>query len=226
MSELVVGAPAWEQTLGYATGYTIPALLATCSFCTRPGKGKLGCADDGAVLPLTCDLYARRLADVGSTEMCPPQEAGDGGFLDPLEVAEAVLHCLTQETCCFAAGVLLVERQRGQVVFMRCRPVHDLFLQAMQQRLVRNYQLHVGTALVQPEVQVVVYGDSVSGPYEPPRSVLTVPILLDGHAVGMLIIATIFPDAFDNGDLCTLSALAAHMSSALSVTRLVVPQYA
>jgi GAF domain-containing protein len=119
-------------------------------------------------------------------------------------------------TPCFAAGVLLAGDQRGQIVLSRSRPVDDLFLQAVQQKLMLSYKLCVGTALIEPEIRVTVHGDSVSGPYEPPRSALTMPILSEGHVIGMIVIASVFPDAFCSGDLCTLSVLSAKISTALS----------
>jgi len=139
---------------------------------------------------------------------------------DPQATVEAVLRCLGHMTPCFAAGLLLVGDRHGQIVLSRSRPVDDLFLQAVQQRLIRSYKLSVGTALAEPEVEVTIHGDSVSGPYELPRSLLTTPILTEGRVIGMIIIASVFPDAFCSGDLCTLSVLAAKASMLLSEARL------
>ncbi|MFX1353303.1 MAG: GAF domain-containing protein [Promethearchaeota archaeon] len=135
---------------------------------------------------------------------------------EPQAIAETLLRFLSHMTPCFAAGVLLIDDRRGQIVLFRSRPVDDLFLQAVQQRLMLSYKLCVGTALAEPEIKVVILGDSVSGPYEPPRSLLTTPILSEGHVIGMIIIASVFPDAFCSGDLCTLSVFAARVSTSLS----------
>jgi GAF domain-containing protein len=140
--------------------------------------------------------------------------------LDRQGIAETVLSYLRHTTPCFAAGVLLVDEGCAEVVLCRCRPVDDLFLQAMQQRLMRSYRLFAGTALAEPAVQVTVLGEAVSGPYEPPRSLLTTPILSGGPVSGMIAIASIFPDAFCSGDLCTLSVLAAKAAMSLGNARL------
>jgi GAF domain-containing protein len=141
-------------------------------------------------------------------------------FLDRQGLVETVLSYLQHTTPCFAAGVLLVDEGDAEVVLHRCRPVDDLFLQAMQQRLMRSYWLFAGTALAEPEVRVTVHGVAVSGPYEPPRSLLTTPILTGGPVSGMIAIASIFPDAFCSGDLCTLSVLAARAATSLGNVRL------
>jgi hypothetical protein len=135
--------------------------------------------------------------------------------LDSCELAESLARCVSRETACFACGVLIVVNHHGQAVLFRSRPVDDLFLQAVQRRLLLSYQLYVGPALTEPEIQVTVYGDSVAGPYEPPRSLLTVPLLSEGRVVGVIAVASVFPEAFSPEDLCTLSALAAWASEAL-----------
>ena len=121
---------------------------------------------------------------------------------------------------CSVAGLLLVDGQSGQVILFRARPVDDLFLQAMQKRLMSSYQVSVGPAMAAPQIEMAVYGDAISGPYEPPRSVLTAPILSDGRVVGMVAIASVFSEAFCNQDLCVLSTVAAQVSVMLNQHRL------
>jgi GAF domain-containing protein len=135
------------------------------------------------------------------------------------QLAEQIARHLAQSTPCFAAGVLLVDDHRGQMVVFRVRPVDDLFVQALQRRLSLSYQLCVGPALAEPEMQVVVHGDSVSGPYEPPKSLLTMPILHDGRVTGMIAIASVFPEVFGSKDLCMMSDLAAQAATALERIR-------
>jgi hypothetical protein len=137
--------------------------------------------------------------------------SGDHG-----ESVEKLLRCLSQTTRCSAAGLLIVRGQRGQVALLRTRPVDDLFLCAMQNRLMSSYQVCLGPAAAEPELDVVVYGEAVLGPYEPPRSMLTAPILSEGRVVGMIAIASVFSEAFCSQDLCTLSAIAAQVSAVLS----------
>jgi hypothetical protein len=142
----------------------------------------------------------------------------------PQQLAEQIARHLAQATPCFAAGVLLVDDHRGQMVLFRVRPVDDLFVQALQRRLSLSYQLCVGPALVEPEIRVIVHGDSVPGPYEPPKSLLTMPILHDGRVTGMIAIASIFPEVFGSKDLCTMSDLAAQAATALErIRRLAAP---
>ena len=110
------------------------------------------------------------------------------------------------------------------MVLFRVRPVDDLFVQALQRRLSLSYQLCVGPALVEPEIQVIMHGDSVPGPYEPPKSLLTMPILHDGRVTGMIAIASMFPEVFGSKDLCTMSDLAAQAATALErIRRLAAP---
>jgi len=137
----------------------------------------------------------------------------------PQQLTEQIARHLAQSTPCFAAGVLLVDDHRGQMVLFRVRPVDDLFVQALQRRLSLSYQLCVGPALAEPETQVVVHGDSVSGPYEPPKSLLTMPILHDGRVTGMIAIASVFPEVFGSKDLCIMSDLAAQAATALERIR-------
>ena len=137
----------------------------------------------------------------------------------PQQLAEWIVRHLAQATPCFAAGVLLVDDHRGQMLLLRVRPVDDLFVQALQRRLLLSYQLCAGPALAEPEIQVLVHGDSVPGPYEPPRSLLTMPILHDGRVTGMIAIASMFSEVFGSKDLCTLSDLAAQASIALEHIR-------
>jgi hypothetical protein len=154
------------------------------------------------------------------------------------DVVETILGQLRHATPCFVAGMLLVrangskghggnEGQRegawhplGQVFLCCARPVDAIFLEAVQKHLLLSYRLSVGPALIPPQVQVIVYdrgrrGDLASGPCEPPRSVLAVPILCGGRAAGMLSIASVFRDAFGSRDLCTLADFAAQASAQL-----------
>jgi GAF domain-containing protein len=85
----------------------------------------------------------------------------------------------------------------------------------MQQRIVSIYRVCVGSAVVEPEIEVKILGDTVPGPYEPPRSFLAAPILCSGRIAGMIAVASVFPEAFCSRDLCTLSAVAAQASEAL-----------
>jgi hypothetical protein len=142
-------------------------------------------------------------------------DAGSSVSEDHLALVEGVLAPLGQATRCSAAGLLLVEGQYGQMILLRSRPVDDLFLQAMRHRLVSSYQVSVGMATREPEIDVFVYGDTVSGPYEPPRSALASPILCAGRVVGTVGVASVFPEAFRSRDLCVLSEVAAHVSSLL-----------
>lgn len=142
-----------------------------------------------------------------------------GGCFTPQQLTEQIARHLAQSTPCFAAGVLLVDDHRGQMVLFRVRPVDDLFVQALQRRLSLSYQLCAGPALAEPETRVVVHGDSVPGPYEPPKSLLTMPILHDGRVTGMIAIASVFPEVFGSKDLCTMSDLAAQAATALERIR-------
>ena len=145
-------------------------------------------------------------------------DVGPFTSLDPDALIEKMLRYLGQETHCSASGLLLVNSHRGQIMLYRSRPVDDLFLRAMQQRMVSIYCVSVGPAVVEPEVVVSVLGDAVPGPYEPPRSLLTAPMLCQGRVSGVMAIASVFPEAFYSRDLCTLSAVAAQASDALSGT--------
>lgn len=131
------------------------------------------------------------------------------------EMVEQVLGYLGQATRCSASGLMVVEGQRGQVALCRSRPVDDLFLQVMQKRLVASYQVSVPTAATEPDVEVSVYGETISGPYELPRSWLSAPVLCKGRVVGVVAIASVFAEAFHSQDMCTLSAVAAQVSMAL-----------
>ena len=128
---------------------------------------------------------------------------------------ENTLRRLGQVTGCSAAGICLVEGRYGRVTLLCVRPVDDLFLEAVQQRLVSSYRSSVGPAAAEPEIEVFVHGDAVPGPYEPPRAFLASPILSAGRVVGLLAIASVLPEAFSSRDVCTLSAIAAHTSKAL-----------
>ena len=131
---------------------------------------------------------------------------------------EQVLHSLGHETRCSASGLLRVNGDHGQLVLYRSRPVDDLFLQAMQQRMMAIYRVSVGPAVVEPDIEVKVLGDAVSGPYEPPRSLLAVPILCEGRVSGIIAVASIYPDAFSSTDLRALSSVAVQVSDALGDT--------
>lgn len=124
-------------------------------------------------------------------------------------VAERTVRHLEQVTPCFVAGVLMVAERQGQLILSCCRPVDELFLRAVQQRLMTSYQLCVGPALAEPSIQMTVLGDSVSGPCELPRSLLTMPIIARKRIVGMMVVASVFPDVFGSVDLCKMSAVAA-----------------
>jgi GAF domain-containing protein len=143
-----------------------------------------------------------------------------GDAADRQQMVVSVLRRLESATECFVAGLLLANCRCGEITLSCARPVDDIFLQAVQQRLVRSYQLSAGRAVAEPEFEVTVLGESLSGPYEPPRSVLTMPVLLEGRVCGMIIIASVFPEVFGNQDLCELSAVAAVVSEALGKTHL------
>jgi hypothetical protein len=128
---------------------------------------------------------------------------------------EKALSYLGQATDSAAAGLLLLEGQRLQLFLYRQRPVDDLFLAAMQQRMVSNYRIYAGSAVTYPEPDVTVYGQSVAGPYEPLRSLLVVPMLDHGHVKGMLSTASPFCEAFGSQDLCVLTAVAAQLPALL-----------
>jgi GAF domain-containing protein len=132
-----------------------------------------------------------------------------------LEIAERVARHLGQIASCSVSGVLIVSQHRGRMVLWCCRPVEELFLQAVQQRLLHSYQLSAGPALSEPPIEVTVRGEQVPGPYEPPRSFLTVPILAGGRVVGVLGVASIFPDLFTSTDLCKITAVAARAAETL-----------
>ena len=175
--------------------------------------------------------FGTRSRGVGSALPCtvPPNDVdrqmpdlprGTDAFasVDSGKALEMLLRSMGQLTPSYASGVLLVNDRRGKIALLRSRPVDDLFLQALQQRLVLSYQLCAGSVLAEPEIDLTVYGDPIAGPYEPARSLLTVPMLFHGRIVGMTIIASIFPDAFCNEDLCVLSTLAAQSSNVLHCT--------
>ena len=131
------------------------------------------------------------------------------------EMVEQVLCHLGQATRCSASGLMVVEGRRGQIALHRSRPVDDFFLQVMQKRLVSSYQASVPAAAIEPDVKVSVYGETVSGPYELPRSWLSAPVLCKGRVVGVVAIACVFAEAFHSQDMCTLSAVAGQISTAL-----------
>ena len=142
-----------------------------------------------------------------------------GDAADRQQIIVSVLRRLGSATECFVAGLLLANCRRGQITLSCARPIDDMFLQAVQQRLVRSYQLSAGPAVAEPEFDVTVLGEPLSGPYEPPRSVLTMPVLLEGRVCGMIVIASVFPEVFGNQDLCELSSVAAQISAALNKIR-------
>ena len=134
-----------------------------------------------------------------------------------------VLAYLGQVTECSASGLLLAKEPRLQLVVCRSRHVDDFFLSSIQQRLLSIYRVYAGAALAPAEPNVTVYdqaswspavpsaGQVMAGPYEPLRSLLVVPVLDRGHVIGMLSIASVFVDAFDSEDLCSLSVVAAQL---------------
>ncbi len=128
---------------------------------------------------------------------------------------EKTLDHLSQVIQCSAAGILVVGVPRAQMTLWRARPVDDLFVGAMQRRLLSSYQACVEPAAAKPDVEVTVYGEALSGPYEPLRSWLAAPILCDRRVVGMLAVAHVLVEAFDSQDLCTLSSLAAQVPALL-----------
>jgi GAF domain-containing protein len=154
------------------------------------------------------------------------------------ESVQKALAYLGQVTECSAAGLLLARGPQAQLFFYRARSVDDFFLSLMQQRLLSSYRVYAGAAVAQSEPDVVVYGQAtlsplagqvplagqapltgqaplagqtVAGPYEPLRSLLVVPVLDRGHVAGMVSVASVFLEAFDGEDLCSLSALAAQL---------------
>ena len=141
-----------------------------------------------------------------------------GDAADREQIIDSVLRRLGSTTECFVAGLLLANCRSGQIILSCARPVDDMFLQAVQQRLVRSYQLSAGPAVAEPAFDVTVLGELLSGPYEPPRSVLTMPVLLEGRVCGMIVIASVFPEVFGNQDLVELSSVAAQISAALDKT--------
>jgi hypothetical protein len=136
--------------------------------------------------------------------------------LTPQEIAHDTVRRLGQMTSCFAAGVLLVQSWQGELILLRSRPVDDLFLQALQRRLLHSYRLCVGPALTVPEIEVSVYGSGVPGPYEAPRSLLTMPLLHCGRVIGVIGIASVFAGVFGGEHLCTMAALATEAAEALA----------
>lgn len=143
-----------------------------------------------------------------------------GDAVDREQIVFDVLRRLESATECFVVGVLLANCRNGQIVLSCARPVDDICLQAVQQRLVRSYQLSAGPAVAEPAFDVTVLGEPLSGPYEPPRSVLTMPILLNGRVCGMIVIASVFPEVFGNQDLVELSSVATYVSTALNKARI------
>jgi len=129
---------------------------------------------------------------------------------------EQVLHYLDRMTQCSAAGLLLANGLRAHLTLYRSRPVDDLFLRAVQQRILSIYRVCVDPAAVVPDIEVTVLGEAIPGPYEPPRSLLSTPILCEGRVSGVIAVASVFPEAFGSRDLCTLSAVAAQASATLT----------
>lgn len=135
-------------------------------------------------------------------------------LLDVADPQQAVWH-LTHIVPCFVGGLLLANGRHGQIVLACARPADDLFLEAVQQRLLASYRLYAGSSKADPEMQVSVHGDCISGPYELPRSMLTVPLLYQGRVFGAFIVASVFRNTFQSGDLCAMSILAARMAASL-----------
>jgi GAF domain-containing protein len=129
---------------------------------------------------------------------------------------EEKLTYLGKVTGCSAAVLLVVTEQRGQMMIWCTRPVDELFLQAAQKRVVASYQACVGPAMAEPEIRATIYGDAIAGLYRPLRSLLTVPLLIDGRVTGMLAIVSVSPDAFSSQDVCTLAAVATEASAVMS----------
>jgi GAF domain-containing protein len=117
---------------------------------------------------------------------------------------------------CYVAGFFLVDGSRGQMGLYCSRPVDELFLTSMQKRLVSSYQACIGPGAVEPEVGVTVYGHAVPGPYEPPRSLLTAPVLDEGRVIGLVAVASVLAEAFSGQDLCALSTVAAQVPGMLA----------
>jgi GAF domain-containing protein len=113
------------------------------------------------------------------------------------------------------AVLLVVTEQQGQMTICCARPVDELFLQATQNRVLASYQAYVGPAMAEPEVRAKVHGNAISGPYRPLRSLLAVPLLIDGRVTGLLAIVSVSPDTFCSQDVCTLAAVAAEASAVI-----------
>lgn len=113
------------------------------------------------------------------------------------------------------AVLLVVAEQQGQMTICCARPVDEIFLQATQNRVLASYQAYVGPAMAEPEITAKIYGDAISGPYSPLRSLLTVPLLIDGRVAGLLAIVSVSPDTFCSQDVCTLAAVAAEASAVI-----------
>jgi GAF domain-containing protein len=129
--------------------------------------------------------------------------------------AQQAAYWLVQTVPCFVGGLLLANERHGQIVLACARPVDDLFLEAVQRRVLDSYRLYAGPATIEPEMCVTVHGDRLSGPYELPRAMLTMPILFEGRVAGMFIVASVFRNAFRPEDLCAMSILAARMAASL-----------
>ncbi len=146
-----------------------------------------------------------------------PVRAGGHPLACPDGAISELLQYLGRAVSCFVAGALLMERDHGKVILVCLRPVDDFFLQAVQQRMLRSYRLCTGPAQAIHRLDVTIHGESVCGPYEPPRSFVSVPILSSyGRAFGVLSIASVFPEAFDGEDVCTLSIMAAQVAALVS----------
>lgn len=165
--------------------------------------------------------------DAGSVMESPQvQVLADDALLPGSSCVESVgkvLAYLGQVIECSASGLLLAKGPRLQLLACRSRHVDDFFLSSMQQRLLLSYRVYVGAAIAPTEPDVTVYdqsswspevpsaGQVMTGPYEPLRSLLVVPVLDRGHVIGMLSIASVFVEAFDGEDLCSLSVVAAQL---------------
>jgi GAF domain-containing protein len=150
-----------------------------------------------------------------TTSQCGLVEAISIASLDPETLMEQVLHYLARVTRCSASGLLLIDGLRGHVMLYRSRPVDDLFMRAVQRRILSIYRVCVGPAAGEPDIEVTVLGEAIPGPYEPPRSLLATPVLCEGRVSGVIAVASVFPEAFGSRDLCMLSAVAAQASAAL-----------
>jgi hypothetical protein len=140
-------------------------------------------------------VYERTFEAASDLELDGLLPASPLSSLDPDMGLERILHSLGHETHCSALGLLLVDGDHGQLTLYRSRPVDDLFLQAMQQRMMAIYRVSLGPAVVEPDIEVKVLGD--------------------GRVSGIIAVASIYPDAFSSANLRALSSAAAQVSDAL-----------